>query len=147
MVKTYTNTRHAVASIQHRGARLFILIQKDGALQFIAVIFSNITNMISLTIQTEVGSMTFIVDALTTVLVSRFILSIRAVNTQGEDETTFGGQTTLQFANASTERGVSDNAEGDSHQSGIPTDRIDIEPRPYQCEHEASIFRGEHLWH
>ena len=84
---------------------------------------------------------------LTALLISRFILSIHTIYAQGEDETTFSGQPTLQFANTIQRHdGVFDSTgEDDNDQPMIYPDHIGVESRPYQSEHETSMSRGEHL--
>ncbi|CCL99061.1 uncharacterized protein FIBRA_01072 [Fibroporia radiculosa] len=153
LIKTYINTRHVVPSVQHRGAQVFILFTKDGILQFIGTIFANVTNLVAFSIgQTGLGVVTFVVNALIVVLVSRFIFSIRAIYTHEQGETTIRNQMSLQFADINVEQeghGMLDNAEEDDNdQSRIFAGRIGFERSPYHMSTswrppwgpEANIF-------
>ncbi|CCM01165.1 uncharacterized protein FIBRA_03213 [Fibroporia radiculosa] len=131
-IKIYVNFRQVVLSEQHEGAKLLILLQKDGTLHLMTILFIDITRLAVLNSQTVVGSMTYIVEAFISILVSRFILDARTVYAQDQGETTLGDQTTLQFANRQDD--MSDSAEEYNSQSRISTIRIGFEPSQFGQE-------------
>ncbi|CCM01166.1 uncharacterized protein FIBRA_03214 [Fibroporia radiculosa] len=136
-IKIYVGFRQGVLSGQHGSGQLLTLIQKDGILHSMTILFINITRLAVLNSQTVVGSMTYIVEAFVIVLISRFILNVRAVYAQGQSQTTLGGRTTLQFANRQDD--MSDSAEEYNSQSRISAIRAEFELS--QSERETSVSR------
>ncbi|CCL99062.1 uncharacterized protein FIBRA_01073 [Fibroporia radiculosa] len=95
----------------NRGAQLFVLIQKDGTLQFIAILIIYIVNSVGLKYPTvQMRTLPLLLEAVTATLISRFNLNLRAIYTR--DVSISGRQTSVNLESIDTSRNIVFGSEG-----------------------------------